>query len=192
MAAEEQGHPALPAALIPTTGMPRGRWYVGFKSPEDQLEEFLARQLPWVREILQEHPPSNEAISALQRPGGFEILGQAQDEYLEVLKRCPAKLREYRKRQAKIAAKAALSRLPSMPPGAPRGMRPGTHVEAERLLRLIAEFEGKNGTRRGAWDYATKKVYGSEDNQRARIERGRQTLRRYKALRAKMVQKPSA
>jgi hypothetical protein len=28
MAAEEQGHPALSAALLPTTGMPRGRWAV--------------------------------------------------------------------------------------------------------------------------------------------------------------------
>jgi hypothetical protein len=93
---------------------------VGLKSPEDQLEEFLARQLPWVRGTLQGDPPSSEAISALQLPGGFEILGKAQDEYLELLKRCPQKLREYRKLQKKLAVESALRYVPSLQPGAPR------------------------------------------------------------------------
>lgn len=90
---------------------------MGFNTPEEkQIEEFLARQLPWLRKILQGDPLSWEEMSTLQQPDGFEILGQSEDEYLKLLQRCPAKLREYRKRQEKIS----VLRLPSVPAGRPR------------------------------------------------------------------------
>jgi hypothetical protein len=167
--------------------MSRGRWLVDSEGPKEKLEEFLSRQSPSVAEFLRTGTVSNEFISAWAQPGGFDVVLNARDQYEELLKACPAKLREYRKREAKTAARNRLLNIPSVPAGAPRGMRPGTSNEAARLLKLIAEFETKNGTRRGAWDYATKKVYGSESNQRARIGRGQKAVRRY----LKMVQKPS-
>ena len=91
------------------------------KSPaEKRIEDFLDRQLSWVRKALHGQPFSWEEISALREPGAFDSLGKAQDEYLELLKMCPARLSQYRKLQAKFAADSVLSKLPSVLPGAPR------------------------------------------------------------------------
>jgi hypothetical protein len=101
---------------------------MGLKGPEDELEDFLTRQPSWVREILRGEY-SSQATSAWLQPGGFELLGKAEDEYVELLKRYPAKLREYRKRMATIAKEGALSRLPSVPPGRPREKRLAREAE---------------------------------------------------------------
>jgi hypothetical protein len=94
---------------------------VGLKSADERaIERFLARQLSYVRNFLQGVPLSWEEMLALQQPGAFERLFQARDEYLELLKRCPAHLRDYRAREAKRGAEAALSDVPSVPVGAPR------------------------------------------------------------------------
>ena len=64
------------------------------KSPaEKRIEDFLDRQLSWVRKALHGQPLSWEEMSALQQAGGFETLGQAWDEYLQLLQQCPARLR---------------------------------------------------------------------------------------------------
>lgn len=57
---------------------------------------------------------------ALQQRDAFDMLFQARDEYLELLKRCPAKLRAYREREGKRAAEVALFDVPSLSVGAPR------------------------------------------------------------------------
>ena len=100
---------------------------------EKRIADFLDRQLSWVRKALHGQPLSWEEMSALQQPGAFEILGNAQDEYLELLQHCPARLREYRKLQGKLAGKSALSKLPLVPPGAPR--QDAVAQEAEELQR---------------------------------------------------------
>jgi hypothetical protein len=87
---------------------------------EKRTEDFLDRQLSWVRKSLHGQPLSWEEMSALQQPGAFEILGKARDEYLQLLRQCPARLREYRKLQRKLGAKSALSDVPSVRSGAPR------------------------------------------------------------------------
>lgn len=87
---------------------------------ERAIEGFLARQHPYVRDYLQGSPLSWEDMLALQEPEAFERFFQARDEYLELLKRCPAHLRDYRAREAKRGAEAALSDVPSVPVGAPR------------------------------------------------------------------------
>jgi DNA-directed RNA polymerase specialized sigma24 family protein len=84
--------------------MPRGRWYVGFKSPEDELEEFLAPLPSWHRKILQlDYSLSPDEWSAWQQSDWLQAGGQVDDKYLELLKRCPEKWREYRKCKRKLA-----------------------------------------------------------------------------------------
>jgi hypothetical protein len=100
---------------------------------EKRIEDFLDRQLSWVRKALHGQPLSWEETAALQQPGAFEILGKAQDEYVELLKLCPARLSKYRKLQGKLAVKSVLSKLPSVPPGAPR--QDAVAQEAEDLQR---------------------------------------------------------
>lgn len=91
---------------------------MGFKSPEEKdIEEFLTRQPAWVRKyLLADYALTPDEYSDFLQSDWPEIFGQAEDEYLQLLHRCPAKLREYRERQAEIA----LSRIPSVPVGAPR------------------------------------------------------------------------
>ena len=152
---------------------------VDFNSPDDE-QRFLAEKPSWLRKCLQgNNTLTPEEKSEMGRCNWLEVSLQAEDEYLEVLKRYPEKLKAYREREAKSAAKTRLLTIPSVPAGAPRGMRKETRKDAHHLIQLIEEFEKKNGTRRGAWDYATKKVYGSEGNQHARIERGKKAVRRF-------------
>jgi hypothetical protein len=107
---------------------------VDFKSPaEKRVEDFLDQQLSWVRKALHGQPLSWEETSAFQQPGGFEVLGKARHEYLQLLQQCPAKLSEYRKLQGRLAVKSVLSSLPLVPPGAPR--QDAVAREAEELQR---------------------------------------------------------
>jgi hypothetical protein len=164
---------------------------VDLNSPDDE-ERFLAEKPSWLRKYLEGHGNRLTLVewSDMRRCKWWE-LRQAELAYLKVLKKYPEKLKAYRKRVARDAAKDRLSMLPSVPPGAPRGMRKETQSVAQRLIALMKEFENKNGTRSGAWDYATKKVYGSQDKH-ARIQRGQQAVRRYKKTLQKLqkLQKP--
>jgi len=101
---------------------------VTFSSPEEkEIEDFLARQLQWVRRALRREPLSFEDMSALQQVGAFETLGEARDQYLVLLQQCPEKLRQYRDSEAEFA----LSQLPSLPSGRPREDR--LALEATKL-----------------------------------------------------------
>jgi hypothetical protein len=161
------------------------------KKFEDACEEFLAKQPAWVRDYLLGRPTLETLTRVVEDPDGSDVLHGAKTEYEKLLLGNPEKLREYRKRLAKEGAKSALYGVPSAPVGAPRGIRRGTLVEAEQLLKLIDEFRKKHGTNRGAMDYATKKVYGSEGSQHSRIERGFKAVRRYKKHLENVGQKPS-
>ena len=91
-------------------------------SPADKNEigQFLAQQLPYVRAYLQDGSITYELQRALTSKPTFEAFFQAQDDYEELLKRHPAVLKKDRQRVAKLALKLALSRLPSSPLGARR------------------------------------------------------------------------
>lgn len=132
-----------------------------FKSPaEIAIEEFLSRQPSWLRKVLQHDyalTPSEQADKA--RSDWPAIFGQARDEYLELLKGSPEKLREYRKLEEKGAGESALRGLPSVPPGAPR--KDGLASEAVALQQ------------RG-WSYARiatelNRRYGSDTTNREAI-----------------------
>ena len=149
-------------------------------NPDDE-QRFLAEKPSWLRKLLQADWSSitRDDQAEMLRCNWIELWDKTEAEYLEVLKRFPDKLRAHRRRVARLAAKNSLSTLPSPSPGAPRGMRKETRDVAQRLIELMKEFENKNGTRRGALDYATKKVYVGQDKH-ARIQRGQQAVRRYK------------
>jgi hypothetical protein len=81
-------------------------------------EEFLAQQPSWVSKILQ----GDYDLNAVEREEMIRadwpnIVGDAKDQYLEILRRNPKKLREYRELQKKLAAESALRNLPSLRPG---------------------------------------------------------------------------
>ncbi len=92
---------------------------MGFKALD--VEEFLARQASWLRKFLQGGNVLTPAERGEMTKGNWpEIYGDARDQYLELLKRHPNKLREYRKLQKKVALESALWLMPSLKPGAPR------------------------------------------------------------------------
>ena len=92
---------------------------MGFKALD--VEEFLARQPSWRRKFLQGDNVLTPAERGEMTKGNWpEIYGDARDQYLELLKRHPNKLREYRKLQKKVALESALWLMPSLKPGAPR------------------------------------------------------------------------
>ena len=158
---------------------------------EKEIDDFLAAQSSWIRKVLQgDYALTHEEQTQMTLDNFPGIFNEAEEQYLELLKRHPAKLKEYREREAARAAQDVLRSLPQLPVGAPRGMRPVTVNETQQLLALIAEYEKEHGTKRGAMDYATKKVYGSVVSQHKRMERGNKALRRYKKHLEKTVQKP--
>lgn len=90
-------------------------------SQERQIEEFLAAQPPWLRKILEgDYDLTREEQSDMVGVNWPELYGQARDKYLELLKRCPKRLRDYRKREKKRGAQSALQGIPSLKQGAPR------------------------------------------------------------------------
>jgi len=90
---------------------------LNFKSPEDDLEEFLAKQPSWLRKILQfDGSLSLDEHQAWVDSNWWQEGGKSDDEYMRLLQRVPTKLREYRKRREQ----AALIALPSVRPGRPR------------------------------------------------------------------------
>ncbi len=101
------------------------------KSPEDEVNEFLATQPSWLQKFLQlDFSLSREELSAWQQSEWWwkDTEGKVENEYLRLLQRCPAKWREYRERKKKLA-------LRDVPP-ARRG-RPETPLnELTDLLAL--------------------------------------------------------
>lgn len=70
------------------------------QNSKDECEEFLARQKPWVQAVLKGEHGSPDILPALAEPGGIKELYKVQDEYEDLLKRCPKHLRQYRKYNA--------------------------------------------------------------------------------------------
>lgn len=89
---------------------------MGQKSPESELEEFLAKQPLWLQQALRwDFATTPEAVSAFAQYGWdrfFELL----ERYEALARRVPAEWREYRKRRKQTA----LSHLPSGKAGRPR------------------------------------------------------------------------
>jgi hypothetical protein len=164
---------------------------MGVKSADDELERFLGQQPQWLQEYLRDGTLPEELGWALSKPGGADLICNAEDRYVQILRKYPAKLRAYRKRSSGDAKRRFLSMIPTAKSGAPRGMRADTLRDALELEKRIAEYIAKNGTKRGALDFAAKKVYGTGSDSRRRIELARQTLRRFKAQN-KTVQKPTS
>ena len=120
---------------------------MGFKSPEDELAEFLAAQPSWLRKILQlDHSLSREVLLDWKQSDWLQEGGKIEQEYERLLKRVPVKWREYcdkRKRQA-------LEGLPSAPPGRPRKDSLAEEAKHLRLAgkshaQIAAELNRKHG-----------------------------------------------
>jgi hypothetical protein len=88
---------------------------MGFKSPEEELAEFLAALPSWHRKILeQDCSLSPEEYSDWLQSDWWQNGGKVvEDKYLQLLERCPEKWREYRNRRKKLA----LMGVPSARPG---------------------------------------------------------------------------
>ena len=89
--------------------------------PDIAIEEFLCRKPSWLRKFLKhDYALTRDEQAEMTRSNWPKIFGQARDEYLELLTRCPERLREYRKLEERLGAKSAIWGLPSVPQGAPR------------------------------------------------------------------------
>jgi hypothetical protein len=64
--------------------------------------------------------------------------------------------------------------------GRPEGLAPETRDDAIALLKFMAEFQQRNGTKNGALRYACKKVYGSTVGDQKAFQRANKTLTRYR------------
>ena len=107
---------------------------MGFKSPEEDLEQFLAKQPPWMRKALQGDLPSTAAeASAFAEYGIFRFL-DLQQEYEALARRVPGEWREYRKQRRQSALQVTLAVVPSAKPGRPR-----KDALAEEARQLQAE-----------------------------------------------------
>jgi hypothetical protein len=99
---------------------------MALKTPEQDLEEFLVAQPPWMRKLSEPGTLSPEEWSYFW----FWRLAssqKAQDVFERLLQRCPAKWREYRKRCKQVA-------LRSVPKG--RRGRPRKDLLANEAVEL--------------------------------------------------------
>lgn len=108
---------------------------MGTTSPEERaIEEFLVARPSWLRKcLLGDFALTLEEQSHLAESNWPEIYGQVRDEYLKLLGRCPEKLREYRRREAKRSMDSALRGVPSLPIGA--GRKDWLALEARELQK---------------------------------------------------------
>lgn len=89
---------------------------MGFKNPESELEEFLAKQPHWLQQALRwDFATTPEEVSAFAQYGWDRFFGLLE-RYEALARRVPAEWREYRKRRKQIA----LSHVPSGTAGRPR------------------------------------------------------------------------
>jgi hypothetical protein len=92
---------------------------VDFKSPVDELEEFLAAQPSWLQKILQlDYSLSREEFLAWHDSVWWwqDTQRKVEAEYLRLVRRCPDKWSVYCARRRKIA----LAGLPTVSSGRPR------------------------------------------------------------------------
>lgn len=99
-----------------------------FKSPEDELEEFLVSLPSWHRKILElDYSLSRDELSAWQQSDWWQNGGPVDDKYLELLEHCPQKWREYRKRKRELALVEV-----------PRAQRGRPKTRAKELAEILA------------------------------------------------------
>ena len=119
-------HPVLPSAHY-ESGMPRGRWLVGRKSPERELKEFLELHPRWLQQALRwdfsTTPEDGSAFAQFGWDHFFELLAR----YEALARRVPTEWRGYRKRRKHTA-------LASVPVGS--AGRPRKDSLAEEALEL--------------------------------------------------------
>jgi hypothetical protein len=90
------------------------------QKPKEE-EEFLALKPSWVRKVLQGDFALTQDEQAEMAQANFpEVIGKAQDAYIELLEKYPKRFREYRKLQKKLGGESALYPLPKLRPGRPR------------------------------------------------------------------------
>jgi len=106
---------------------------VAFKSPEEELEQFLAAQPSWLRKILRfdvSLTPNEQA--AWIASNWWHEGSKVEDEYQRLLRRVPAKWRDYCERKKSDALKG----LPTVPTGRPRKDEIAHEAEQLRLSGL--------------------------------------------------------
>jgi len=106
--------PCLPHSL--QTGMPRGRWHLKFKTPEQELEEFLRDAPSCLRDMFRVDSMSLQEQKEWRSSFNFWRMScswKFQHGFEKLLKRIPERWREYCRRSREVALL-----------GVPRG-RPG-------------------------------------------------------------------
>jgi hypothetical protein len=94
---------------------------VGLKTPEEELQQFLDAQPPWLRKILRLEPLSaEEKVAWVQSDWWWTLEGDTQirNDYERLLRQIPGQWREYRKKVARNAQE--MVRLSPGKPGRPR------------------------------------------------------------------------
>ena len=90
---------------------------MAFKSPEEELEQFLAAQPSWLQKILQlDMSLTDEERLAWNASNWWHDNGKVEDEFLRLLQRVPKRWREYCERKKLDAIRG----LPTVPTGRPR------------------------------------------------------------------------
>lgn len=107
---------------------------MGFKTPEDELDQFLATKPSWLRKILElDLALSNAEELAWSQSDWWQEGGKDEKEYIRLVRRIPSRWREYRRRRMQ----SAVADLPLGPTGRPR--KDALADEARQL-----QLEGKS------------------------------------------------
>jgi hypothetical protein len=92
---------------------------MGSKSPEQDLEEFLAAKPSWLRKVLQlNFALTQQELLAWHQSDWWwqDTRGTVEEEYLRLLKQCPSQWNEYCKRRKENALRDLPSGVPGRPP----------------------------------------------------------------------------
>ncbi len=104
---------------------------MAFKSPEEELEQFLAAQPSWLRKILLlDFPFTQDEGIAWSESDWIQNGGKVEEEYIRLLQRVPEKWRDHCERKKLDALKG----LPTVPTGRPRKDSIAHEAEQLRLL----------------------------------------------------------
>jgi hypothetical protein len=120
---------------------------MGFKTPEEELEEFLAARPAWARKLLQsDFSLTEDEYAALLHEDWQANWLDCMAEYEKLARRVPARWREYCERRKQ----GALASLPAAPPGRPRkdGLaEEGTllHQSGKSYAEIAILFNNKYG-----------------------------------------------
>lgn len=130
---------------------------MGFKNPEEQLDEFLAAGPRWLQKMFQLDSLSAVELSEWYSHFWFWRLSlswKVQRQFEGLLRQCPERWRKYRK----LCKKVALSVLvPSVRPGRPRkdalaqeAIELKRHLSYPRVAKKLNQKYGRGTTTEGA------------------------------------------